>query len=443
MERLSSMSRIGSVILLCAVLPLGTHSAEVFSTDVYRVSSSTTKYPNNRHDSVEHFLSDLEKLSSLQNGDIDLLRNTHSKRDSSYTKSWSFPEWERHQAEALIRYRRHLATWITSPTALAVLPAVGALVAWALFVLMLSSFSSTVHEFLRGLGAQPGGGGLSTMASFNAPIALLLTLRTNRSLDRLLEARQQWGVTTKAVTSLTGMSQIYYNNRNEEDHEAIINQSTDSSTLSILMGRYLALYGWSMKGLFRGEDDTAVIQLLLPPHEAAWLLHEAPQSTDRPTAILFRLRSLVHSKSAVAVLTTAQQLAMEDRLAELESSLGICKRLLGSPVPPTYTRHLGRVLVLYLGLLPFGSVVPSPSQLPWSRWWSVLLHVALTAYIMIGLDEISVEIEHPFPILPLFHLSRAMRENVTNQIRMSQCLPALPPTTTMDSSSGSRTKLVP
>jgi predicted membrane chloride channel (bestrophin family) len=161
---------------------------------------------------VESFLTDLEKLSCLQNGDIDLLRNTHSKRDSSYTKSWSFPEWERHQAVALVRYRHHLATWITSPTARAVLPAVGAVVGWALFVLMLSSFSSTVNEFLRGAGA----GLLSTAASFNAPIALLLTLRTNRSLDRLLEARAQWGVTTKAVTSLAGMSRIYYYNKNDD-----------------------------------------------------------------------------------------------------------------------------------------------------------------------------------------------------------------------------------
>lgn len=418
------MSRVGLVIVLLAtVLPLYTR-AEVFSTDVYRVSSSTTptvlKHPN-RLDTVERFVSDLEKLSSLQNGDIDLLRDTHSKRDSSYTKSWSFPEWERHQVDALIRYRRHLASWITSPTARAVLPAVGAVVTWALIVLMLCSFSSTVNEFLRGAGA-----GLSTAGSFNAPIALLLTLRTNRSLDRLLEGRSQWGVTTKAVTSLAGMSQIYNNNKNDD-------------TSSILMGRYLALYGWSMKGLFRGEDDTAVIQLLLPPREATWLLHEAPRSTDRPTAILFRLRSLVHG--AGAVLSTAQQLAMEDRLAELESSLGICKRLLSSPVPPTYTRHLSRVLVLYLCLLPFSSVVgQGPHVLPLSRWWSVLLHVALTAYIMIGLDELSVEIEHPFPILPLFHLSRALQENVTNQFRMSLCLPS---SLTIDSSSMSRTRLVP
>lgn len=425
MDRLLPMSRVGSLILVALVLPLCTR-AEVFSTDLYRVSSSTTPKHLNQIDTVDRFLGDLEKLSSLQNGEMDLLRNTHSTRDSSYTKSWSFAEWERHQAVALIRYRHHLATWITSPTARAVLPAVGAVVGWALFVLMLSSFSCTVNDFLRGAGA-----GLSTAGSFNAPIALLLTLRTNRSLDRLLEARAQWGVTSKAITSLAGMSRIYYCNKKDQS------ESHDRST-SILIGRYLALYGWSMKGLFRGEDDTAVIQLLLPPREAMWLLHDTPQSTDRPTAILFRLRSLLHSD---AVLTTAQQLSMENRLAELESALGICKRLLSSPVPPTYTRHLSRVLVLYLGLLPFSSVVGhGPLALPPSRWWSVLLHVALTAYIMIGLDEISVEIEHPFPILPLFHLGRTLQENVTNQFRMSQCVPT---SLRMDSSSNGRTKLMP
>ena len=31
------------------------------------------------------------------------------------------------------------------------------------------------------------------------------------------------------------------------------------------------------------------------------------------------------------------------------------------------------------------------------------------------LDEIGVEIEHPFPLLPMYHLSSAIQNNVANQ----------------------------
>ena len=100
---------------------------------------------------------------------------------------------------------------------------------------------------------------------------------------------------------------------------------------------------------------------------------------------------------------------MEESICELETVLGVCKRLLGSPIPPTYTRHTSRVLCLFLGFLPVAMVGSGVSFL------ATLLNCALISYVFVGIDEIGVEIEHPFPLLPMYHLSSAIQNNVANQ----------------------------
>lgn len=386
-------------------------SGNAASTTVPSLPSEDRSYVSSlphvlSQDSVEAFWKDLDALSTLKG--VDLITPTHSKRDSSYTKSWSNTDWQLHQANSFVRYRRHVRSWIVSPTARALLPSVGAIVAWAALVVLISCHTR-VGSYLRNSVA------FST-SSFTTPIALLLTLRTNRSLDRLFEARGQWGVAMRAVTSLAGMSAIKHGGR----HGPPENNTMDTTTsmdhykeqVPILMGRYLALYAWSLKGFFLSEDDLAVIRHLLPPTEAHWLT--TTNSSDRPTAIIFRLRSLLDQ----LFLSTAKRTAFEAKLGDLESSSGICKRILGSPIPPTYTRHLSRVLVLYLTLLPISLVSTGASPL------SVLLNVALTAYVSMGLEEISVEIEHPFPLLPMYHLCSALERTVANQFRLSEALPS-------------------
>jgi putative membrane protein len=233
------------------------------------------------------------------------------------------------------------------------------------------------------------------LGSFTAPISLLLALRTNRALNRLLEGRSMWGTLVRASTTLAGLAATYI-------------QPKDSN-VALLMGRYLAILGWSLKGFLRNEEDTEVLRTVLPPDEANWV-ERSPG--DHPTAIICRLRQLMASQVKDLPLVAAQ--AMEDRLAELEVAIGTCKRLLGSPIPPTYTRHTSRVLCLYLGMVPLALVGNSKAGLS-----AILINVALLSYVFVGIDEIGVEIEHPFPLLPMHHLSKVTQDNVGNQFIMS------------------------
>jgi predicted membrane chloride channel (bestrophin family) len=265
---------------------------------------------------------------------------------------------------------------------------------WAALLSSAASFLPAFPAYLKKVSVRSG-----LLGSFGSPIALLLTLRTNRALERLLDARKTWGVMSSQVQSLAGYFCSYV--------------APADLPLALLALRYLAILSWTLKGFLRREIDDEIIQTVLPPEEAAWLL-AAP--ADRPTAVLSRLRKLCMMAS-VQSLNEGAHLQMADRVNELEQCIGICKRLVGSPIPPTFTRHTARLLCLYLTLLPIGLLGVGMSPV------GVVIATSLTTYILVGVDEIGHEIEYPFPLLPMQELSKIMHNNVMKQAKMMRDMP--------------------
>ena len=77
---------------------------------------------------------------------------------------------------------------------------------------------------------------------------------------------------------------------------------------------------------------------------------------------------------------------------------GACERIFKSPVPLVYTRHTSRFLSAFLILLPF-SLWPV-MQNSWNHWL-VVPTSAMIAFFLLGIEEIGMQIEEPFSILPL------------------------------------------
>ena len=65
---------------------------------------------------------------------------------------------------------------------------------------------------------------------------------------------------------------------------------------------------------------------------------------------------------------------------------------------PSYHRHCSRALIVWLGALPFALEGQGHSAL------QTLVAVASTAFLLLGIDHIAIEIEQPFDVLPL-HVS--------------------------------------
>ena len=94
----------------------------------------------------------------------------------------------------------------------------------------------------------------------------------------------------------------------------------------------------------------------------------------------------------------------ETAVKELHMCIGGCERIQSTPIPPSYTRHTSRSLMLWLLTLPFAlwqtmGVVTVPA-------------VFLVTYLMLGVDEIGVQIEEPFAVLPVKPLAEVCERDV-------------------------------
>jgi hypothetical protein len=108
-------------------------------------------------------------------------------------------------------------------------------------------------------------------------------------------------------------------------------------------------------------------------------------------------------------LTDQERIAIDDGLASVCTSLANCEKLLYTPIPLGYTRSSVRFLWLWITLLPF-ALSRTFSDFSTGTWWEgkplaelpVLLFVMLfISFIFLSIEDIAVQIEEPFAILPL------------------------------------------
>ena len=74
-------------------------------------------------------------------------------------------------------------------------------------------------------------------------------------------------------------------------------------------------------------------------------------------------------------------------------------------------RHTVRGLLLWLALLPCGLLSAGCTTRA-----KLLLVVLSTAYVMLGIDEIGVQIEQPFDVLPLHGMARGLTYDVRDEL---------------------------
>lgn len=105
-----------------------------------------------------------------------------------------------------------------------------------------------------------------------------------------------------------------------------------------------------------------------------------------------RMTDLVTAAQREGIVTDVQQATLDADTNALVDCLGGCERIVQTPLPFAYVVHLRRALLLYCGTLPFVlvealGVYTIPATL-------------LVAYVLLGIEEIGVEIESPFGDAP-------------------------------------------
>lgn len=367
---------------------------------------------NSTSSKLTDFARDLRHLSILRpanpNADFSAPLEIVSA-GSSYTRIWTPDTWKSHTVSyPHERYFRHLRRWGYSTTAQKVFPSSILCAGWAFFVSVL------VKALPGSILVKVSKGASAALGPLSAPIALLLTLRTNAALGRLNEARLAWGRLILYTRTYTALLRIY-----------VLPYYPDAAILS---ARHVSIYGWLLKSNVRGEDRSKqleVMQAVLGKDTAdfEWLA-----SQPRPCwAIALRLRQVLAAVTAKypGNMLVAHNL-MEEAIANLEGVTGVCERILASPIPPTYSRHLSRVLSIWLAMLPFGLIGSGIPVL------GVALSTAFISYVLVGLDELTMEIENCFALLPLQQLAGAVQSSVGMQLLGHECCEGTVPQTIKD-----------
>lgn len=85
-------------------------------------------------------------------------------------------------------------------------------------------------------------------------------------------------------------------------------------------------------------------------------------------------------------------------------SLGGCERIQKTPIPTCFTRHTSRLLFMWANLLPFAIYTACGA-------YTLPTTVAIS-YTLMGIEDISVQLEEPFNILPLRQYSDNVYDSV-------------------------------
>ena len=209
-------------------------------------------------------------------------------------------------------------------------------------------------------------------------LGLLLVFRTNAAYSRWSDARISWA--TVSSKSFDVMRQG-------------LNWITDKRLKAELV-RYLTAFGKSLKWWLGNQGNQKRLKNdlidILTPDEL-----EAILKSSHPVQFALMKISSVISRSD---LFPNIQTHIDRYICELSSALYVCDRIFTTPIPLLYTRHTARFLLLWLLTLPMALYHELSS--PW-RLVQIPLISFFTSIFLFGIEDLGVQIEEPFSILPL------------------------------------------
>ncbi|KAG2439483.1 hypothetical protein HXX76_004837 [Chlamydomonas incerta] len=301
-----------------------------------------------------------------------------------YPAVFDFEAWHNHRSRK--RYLEHCITVFRSYFFRDLLGPLSVLVGTAVAV---GCYEQALQDHLLP-GQLPSFSGVSDtpfqLTSF--ALSLMLVFRTNSSYARWLDARQQWGLIVN--TSRTFIRQVMTTLPEagcSELREAMARWTIAFVRLSKLHLREHGDVRSEMAGLLRGEE--------LPLVAAA---------AHRPLAAAHVLSELLRTAEAAGRLSDQSRARLEADVNMLSQALGACEKILRNPIPLSYTRHTSRFLVLWLLWLPIAL---------WGKVsWGVVPVEAILCYLLLGIDEIAIQMEEPFGILPLENFCDAVQQSV-------------------------------
>eukprot|EP00798_Chlamydomonas_sp_ICE-L_P030040 gene30040-35083_t len=298
------------------------------------------------------------------------VRALTTKEYNTPVQVYDFPQWEQHRKQG--RLIDGLLSIFGSHIILNIVPSL----AWVASISTLLTLY--MHSYNMGLlpnGSPSFADGTACSAFINntaVALSLLLVFRTNTSYARWDEARKMWGGMLNRSRDLMRLGVTCFP---DEDVAA-------KRTLA----RWIVAFARSMRIHFQPEVTLSEeLSDILTEEE----LHLLKKAHHRPLKAIHVMSQVLRNVD----MCSRDRQNMNEDLTFYEDVLGGSERILLAPIPVLYTRHTARFLFLWLTVLPF-------SLFPTTGVWTTVVVVGV-AMVLCGIEEIGVQCEEPFGILPL------------------------------------------
>lgn len=230
-------------------------------------------------------------------------------------------------------------------------------------------------------------------------LGLLLVFRTNTAYERFWEGRKAWGMVVNASRNLARQLLIMV-----EEHTPRDRQEKEQ------MVRFITAYAIALKHHLRGSCSLDELHGVLPQDRLALLAGVS----HVPLSIIFWIDDYLRWQYHQHHLNAYQFTSLEQLLSQLVDAMGVCERILRTPQPLAYSVHLRHILILYCLFFPFRLVAQMD--------WATIPATGIAAFVVLGIEEIALEIENPFGTdpndLPLDRICRVIGRDMDELIHL-------------------------
>jgi len=298
-------------------------------------------------------------------------------------------------------------------------------------VALLVAFSAVVQGYASVAAVDPSLPELAlplTPFELTAPVlGLLLVFRTNTANDRFnVGSDASWEVTGRLRSCIRQL--IVWTAAPSVPAE-------EREAAAEIIDAYSVLHDWVMTSYLRGEPSTgqqaAVLRAALGGGEAGLLddgeehaEHVADGVADGSSTPWLALTALSYSTMhRLPSIEVNERIALEGQITELTCALGMCEKILRTPIPLGYTRYSVRFLWIWLSLLPF-ALAQRFAEFGVGTWWEdkpqpvLPLAMLFIGFTFLSIEDIAVQIEEPFAILPLEQHQRWLLRDVEQMKRV-------------------------
>ena len=326
--------------------------------------------------------------------------------------------WDQHRSSS--RYSRLIPGILVGPTTRRISGTVAPLVVYSFLIGLYNDFAQFYPSTVASMD-QPMLPWLTNLPSIQLPLTpfeltspvlgLLLVFRTDTANDRFTNGCEAVWQITSSLRSIIRKLVVWSGRDKFSDGERL-------AALELIDACVL-LHGWIMGSYLRGKPLKAVQEAQLLRFAAGRAENVPSDGSKVATTPYLAITAIsIGVSRRLTSISEGQEVNIDDEFSKVTAALGKCENLLRVPIPLGYTRYSVRFLWLWLSLLPFAlastfaDVSAASTNLFDKPQIGLAAAMMFVSFIFLSIEDIAVQIEEPFAILPLIKCHKWLMADV-------------------------------